>query len=81
MKTVLSVVQEFCVHLKSANGPIEVYLCPDNIEADASSDTAITHPVMCTTDGVLPSELSVSCAVGKQEADSPKVLSQNFASS
>jgi len=50
--------------LKSANGPIEVYLCPDNIDQEA----AITQPVTCTTDAVLPSDPpSSSVNVEKQE--------------
>jgi len=67
MKICLFVVKEFCVHLKSANGPIEVYLCPDNIDAEASSDAAVTQPVTCATDNVLPLDPSSSCSVSTQE--------------
>jgi len=63
------VLQGFRVHLKSANGPIDVYLCPDNIdeEASASSDAAVAQAATCTTDGVLPSMPSSSYTVEKQE--------------
>jgi len=61
-------VKEFCVRLKSANGPIEVYLCPDNMDVEASSDAAVKQTVTCTTDNVLPSDPSSSCSVMKQES-------------
>lgn len=61
--------KEFRVHLKSANGPIEVYLCPDNINEEASvlSEAAFTQTVTCTSDDVLPSDPSSSCTAVKQE--------------
>jgi len=69
VKIVFFVDKGYRVHLKSANGPIDVYLCPDNIdqEALASPDAAGIQPVTCTTDGVLPSNPSSSYSVEKQE--------------
>lgn len=61
-------VKEFRVHLKSANGPIDVYLCPDNIEAEAAADAPGSQPVSCATGTVLPFNLS-SRSVGKLEGN------------
>jgi len=67
MKDFAVFVKEFCVRLKSANGPIEVYLCPDNIDVEASSDAAAEQPVTYTTDDVVSSDPSSSSSVVKQE--------------
>ena len=69
MDIVVFVDKAYRVHLKSANGPIDVYLCPDNIDDDTSavSDAAVTEPVTGTTDGIFPSDPSASFTVEKQE--------------
>jgi len=65
----LFVDKAYRVHLKSANGPIDVYLCPDNIDEDTSaiSDAAVTEPVTGATDGIFPSDPSGSFTVESQE--------------
>lgn len=57
------------VHLKSANGPIDVYLCPDNIDENTSaiSDAAVTEPVTGATNDIIPSDPSGSFTVESQE--------------
>ena len=69
IEIILFADKAYRVHLKSANGPIEVYLCPDNIDetALALSQSAVTQPATCTTDDVLPLDTSSGYTAVKQE--------------
>jgi len=62
-------LQEYRIHLKSANGPIEVYLCPDSIDEDASvlAAPAGTHTGTASAQGALTHDQPSSYSVEKQQ--------------